>query len=427
MKLITKYNRVNIIATIAVLLAASVCYYFIVRYVLIQQLDNTLKVEEAEILNYVKQTNRLPAPTDYRDQHTSFEPAPDLVERKFSNISLYEKRHHESNPYRQLVFPVSLNEKSYKASVTKSEEEMEDLIVMIVLITVGIIIFLLLILFITNRVLLRKMWKPFYDTLNSINAFNLSNKKYSWNNATDVDEFRDLDKAVGKMTSQIIKDYETLKNFADNASHEMQTPLAILNSKLDLLIQEPGLNESHTKQLQSMYDAIARLTKLNQSLLLLTKIENNQFQKIKKLRVDVLIREKLSQLEDLINARHLKVHDQLQPVVINMNEYLADILLNNLINNAIRHNEENGIIEMMLDEDRLLVGNTGASLNFDASLVFDRFKKADQSEGAGLGLAIAKQICDNYQFGISYSFKNKLHYFEIRFHAMTQSLPRDKE
>ena len=145
MKLITKYNRVNIIATIAVLLVASICYFFIVRFVLIPQLDNTLKVEEAEILNYVKTNNRLPEATNYRDQHTSFEPSDDLVKRKFGNISLYEERHHESHTYRQITFPITVNGKSYKASVTKSEEEMEDLVLIIVLITIGIIIFLLLI------------------------------------------------------------------------------------------------------------------------------------------------------------------------------------------------------------------------------------------------------------------------------------------
>jgi signal transduction histidine kinase len=413
MKLITKYNRVNIIATICVLLAASICYFFIVRFVLIRQLDNTLKVEEAEILSYIKQNNQLPEATNYRDQHTRFEQSDDIVKRKFSNISLYEERHHESNAYRQLVFPVIVNGKPYKAFVTKSEEEMEDLVLLIVLITVGIIIFLLLILFITNRLLLRKIWKPFYNNLQSIKAFNLSNKKYSGSDATDIDEFRDLDSAVKTMTAQIIKDYDTLKNFADNASHEMQTPLAILNSKLDLLIQEPGLTETHTKQLQSMYDAITRLTKLNQSLLLLTKIENNQFKPAEALRLDILLKEKLLQLEDLIIARHLKLSFVIVPVSIKMNDYLADILLNNLISNAIRHNEENGEINITLNEQKLLISNTGTSLNFDAAQVFDRFKKDDQSEGLGLGLAIVKQICDNYQFGISYSFKNNLHKFEI--------------
>ncbi len=157
MKLIAKYNRINIIATIIVLLVASICYYFIVRYVLIHQLDNTLKVEEAEILNYVNTNNHLPEATNYRDQHTSFEETDKPFERNFSNIDLYEERrhhHHESGSYRELSFPISINGKNYKASVTKSEGEMEDLVEMIVLITIGIIIFLLLILFITNRVLL---------------------------------------------------------------------------------------------------------------------------------------------------------------------------------------------------------------------------------------------------------------------------------
>ncbi|HLY68352.1 MAG TPA: hypothetical protein VKR53_01405, partial [Puia sp.] len=177
MKLITKYNRVNIIATVAVLLVASVCYYFIVRYVLIHQLDNTLKVEEAEILNYVKTKDHLPEASNYRDQHINFIQASSTFKRNFSNINLYEERHHETNVYRELSFPVMVNTKLYKASVTKSEEEVEDLVWLIVVITVCVIILLLLILFITNRVLLRKIWSPFYSTLESIKTFNLSNRK----------------------------------------------------------------------------------------------------------------------------------------------------------------------------------------------------------------------------------------------------------
>jgi signal transduction histidine kinase len=422
MKLISKYNRVNIIATIAVLLVASICYFFIVRYVLIRQLDNTLKVEEAEILNYVKNNNRLPEATNYRDQHISFEESSEPVKRKFCNISLHDHHDHESNPFRRLVFPINLNGKFYKASVTKSEEEMEDLIMMILLITVGIIVFLLLILFLANRILLRRLWKPFYDSLHSIQSFNLSNKQYQKMGATDIDEFKELDAAVSGMTTQIVKDYETLKNFADNASHEMQTPLAILNSKLDLLIQEPGLTETQMKQLQSMYDAITRLTKLNQSLLLLTKIENNQFKNAEELRMDQLIQKKINQLEDLVLAEHLQISQELNPVTLKINDYLADILLNNLLGNAIRHNVEGGDIAILLNEEKLTVSNTGPKLNFDASQIFDRFKKTDQSEGIGLGLAIVKQICDNYQYQISYSLINNRHVFEIRFNELGKQL-----
>ena len=417
MKLITKYNRVNIVATIIVLLAASIFYFFIVRFVLIHQLDNTLKVEEAEILNYVKNNNRLPEATNYRDQHTSFSEASGQLKRKFSNISLHEEHHHENNTYRELSFPITINGKLYKASVTKSEEEMEDLVELIVLITVGIIVLLLLILFATNRLLLRRLWEPFYNTLQSIKQFNFSNRQNIPLQQTNIDEFRDLDIAVNTMQSRIIKDYETLKNFADNASHEMQTPLAILNSKLDLLIQEPGLQESQVKQLQAMYDAMSRLSRLKQSLLLLAKIENNQFNKATPLHVDVLIKEKLSQLEDLINAKHLHVNTELQQTIVNMDEYLADILLNNLFVNAVRHNNDDGIIDIKLNDEMLTISNTGPIFSFEEAHIFDRFKKGDYSEGAGLGLAIVKQICDNYQFGIAYSFKDNLHNFEIQFHT----------
>jgi len=416
MKLITKYNRINIIATIIVLLMASICYYFIVRYVLIRQLDNTLRVEEAEIINYIKTNNKLPEATNYRDQRTSFEEVAQPVVRKFDNVKICGQHHHKDHDsYRELSFPVSIDGKNYKASVTKSEEEMEDLVKMIVLITIGIIIFLLLILFITNRVLLRKLWEPFYGTLQSIKQFNFSNRQNIPSQKTNIDEFKDLEVAVNTMQLRIIKDYETLKNFADNASHEMQTPLAILNSKLDLLIQEPDLTESQTKQLQAMYDAMSRLTNLNKSLLLLTKIENNQFKTTTPLQFDVLLKDKLNQLEDLINAKHLTVTKDLESFTLQMDNYLADILLNNLLGNAIRHNNENGVINLNLTENHFLISNTGPAFDFDKSHIFDRFKKNDGSDGTGLGLAIVKQICDNYGFTISYSFQNNLHSFEILF------------
>jgi signal transduction histidine kinase len=412
-KLIAKYNRINFIATIVVLLAASVCYYFIVRYVLIHQLDNTLKVEESEIRDYIKTNNRLPEATNYRDQNTSFTKAGEPVKRSFSNINLYNERHHEYNTYRQLEFSVTVKDDQYKTSVTKPEAEVEELVALIVFITTGIIILLLLILFITNRFLLRKLWAPFYETLSSIKQFNLSNKKNTIPQQTDIEEFSDLDNAVNTMTARITNDYETLKNFTDNASHEMQTPLAILNSKLDLLIQEPNLTESHLKQLQAMYDAIGRLTKLNQSLLLLTKIENNQFEKAEPLHFDILIKEKLIQLEDLISSKHLQTNIQLQNVIVKMNYHLADILLNNLLGNAIRHNIKNGVININFTEKEFVISNTGSSLSFDASAIFERFKKGDSTEGLGLGLAIVKQICDNYHFPVSYNFKNNLHSFII--------------
>lgn len=415
MKLFTKYGRVNIIASILALLVGSLGYYLIIRSVLVNQLDNTLRIEEEEILNFVKTRDRLPEPANYRDQQIRFMPATVPVKRKFIHTTHPSLRHHEDRPFRQLLFSVTAGGQLYTVSVGESETETEDLLELIMLVTAGMILLLLGTLFLANRLLLRRIWQPFYRTLEGIRQFNLSSRHPLPAHDTDIEEFKNLDGAVEQMTQKILKDYEILKNFADNASHEMQTPLAIINSKLDLMIQDADLSEKHLRQLQAMYDAVGRLSKLNQSLLLLTKIENNQFTNIDQVDLCSLIEAKLMQLEDLVRDRKITVGTHLDRVCPQMNTYLADILLNNLLGNAIRHNLEGGSLDIRLEDDKLQIDNTGADLQLDATTLFDRFTKGAHSQGTGLGLAIVKQICDNYGFTLSYSFSNALHRVTVRF------------
>jgi signal transduction histidine kinase len=245
--------------------------------------------------------------------------------------------------------------------------------------------------------------------------FNLSSKRYETTELSSIDEFRDLDTAVRNMTDKIVKDYNTLKTFADNASHEMQTPLAIIRSKLDLLIQGQNLDEAQVRQLQDIYDGTGRLTRLNQSLLLLSKIENNQFTEVRTVELKRLLEDKLLQVEDILQAKQIRLDTDLQPASIALNEYLAEILINNLLHNAIRHNVPDGNIDIRLRKDELEIGNSGERHGFDGGEIFERFKKGDRSEGSGLGLAIVKQICDNYGFRINYSYGNGFHLFKIGF------------
>jgi signal transduction histidine kinase len=164
-----------------------------------------------------------------------------------------------------------------------------------------------------------------------------------------------------------------------------------------------------------MYDAIGRLRQLNQSLLLLTKIENNQFDYMETVDLAPLITEKLQQMEDPVKDRRLAVHTDLQQIKLPMNGYLADILLNNLLSNAIRHNQDGGEVQIRLGNQRLRVSNSGAALGFDPATIFDRFTKGAHSGGTGLGLAIVRQICDNYHFGLSYYYAEHMHTIDIHF------------
>ena len=426
MKLFTRYSRVNIIASILALLLGSIGYYFTVRYVLVHQLDDTLKIEEAEIMDFAQTRDQLPRPANYRDQQISFQPAAVPITRAFidrtgppeqeNDETARRGRHHRGNdPYRQLIFPVNVARQWYTVSVSKSEEETQDLLELIMMITAGMILLLLGTLFLANRLLLRRIWQPFYQTVAAMREFNLSSRNPLPASHTDIDEFRNLDEATRQMTQQIVKDYEMLKNFTDNASHEMQTPLAIINSRLDLLIQDQELGVQHHRHIQAMYDAIGRLRQLNQSLLLLTKIENHQFGHTEPVDMAPLIEEKLVQLEDPLRSRHLLVHKDLDRMWLPINHYLADILLNNLLLNAIRHNQDGGELTVRLRESGLRVCNSGPALSFDPNTIFDRFVKGSHSGGTGLGLAIVRQICDNYHFSLSYTYANQLHTVDIGF------------
>ena len=415
MKLQAKYNRATISAAIFVLILGSISYYFLLRYVLIKEVDDALRVEEQEILDHIKAHHNLPEETDYHDQQIHFFPASKVEDRKFVSTSTIDEVEKESTISRQLIFPVNVDGKNYTAVVTKSEEEADDMLILIALLTAAVILLLFAILFIANRMLFRKLWKPFYATLSSMKQFNLSNPdKISLAN-NHIDEFNDLNRTVREMTLKVARDYQSLKTFADNASHKMQTPLAIINSKLDLIIQDQELTEKNMQHLQVIYDSVTRLTRMNQSLLLIAKIENHQFPDAKNLRLDHLLNERLQYFEELIHSKQLLVSKSLQKCEVMMNPVLADILLNNLLSNAIRHNVEAGNIEVKSSPDHISICNNSTSIPLDEKIIFDRFQKEPGSDGLGIGLAMVKQICDFYGFQVAYGFSKQMHAFEVTF------------
>ena len=413
MKLQTKYNRATITATIMVLLVASIVYYFFIRTALINQVDEALRVEEVEIYHHIKLHKTLPAESHFRDQRIDFTEVSVPEKRRFVDIKLINPEDNELENSRQLIFPVEANGKNYTAIVTKSQAEAEHLLLVILGITIVVILLLVAILVFANRILLNKIWRPFHSTLSGMKDFNLSNPKPITLEKSDIDEFNALNSAWTQMTQKINQDYESLKAFADNASHEMQTPVAVINSKLDLLIQDQRIAEKSMHHVQAMYHAVDKLTKLNQSLLLITKIENNQFKEKPKIDISTVLKERLSNLEELIHSRELTVNTDLKESTVSMHPVLADILINNMLVNAIRHNNSKGIINIATRQGSVRISNSGESSELDRNIIYNRFEKSNASEGMGLGLAIVKQICDSYQFRIEYSFQKGLHDFTI--------------
>ncbi len=416
MKLYSRYNRVNMLSAAFILLISSLSYYFIIRNILIQEIDKNLKVEEEEIMDYVAKNKILPNESYYKGQEIRFKKSNAIVKRHFESTVSPVASSQNNEPVRQLLFPVTVGGELYTAIVRKSQEEAEDLIRLIFFVTAVIFILLLLVIAFVNRFILFKLWQPFYNTLQQLTSFNVNDAHSMHLAGSNVDEFNELNTSVIKMADRVTNEFNSLKSFTENASHEMQTPLAVINSKLDLLIQHS--NESQAEQLQAIYDSVRRLNKLNQTLLLLTKIDNRLYQMAEEINIKKLLEQKLQQLEDLIQSREITVTTHLENVRLQMNYDLADILLNNLLNNAIKHNIKGGTIECILTNDHLLFTNTGLANSFDDADIFERFQKGAHSDGTGLGLAVVKQICVASNFSISYKYEFNLHHIELYFNRM---------
>lgn len=413
MKLAATYQRFYFVLLATLLVLGCLAYYLVIRYVLIHQVDGDLRIEQQELDDFVRLHDSLPAPSHYRDQDLDWALSPGYHEpRRFENGEEH-RRHHD--PLRRIVFSERVKGQDYVITVSKSLEETEDLLWLILWVTGGSILILLGGLFLGNRFLLRRIWHPFYETLDYLRNFSLSRPPPGRLGVSRIDEFVLLSRSVEEMTTKMQRDYLALQQFTDHASHEMQTPLAVIKSKLDLMMQEPGLGASHLYRMQQLLVSVNRLSRLNQALLLLTRIENRQFLEREPVSLQELVEEKLELWQEWIREHKLEVRADLTPETVMMHPFLAESLVNNLLSNAVRHNIPGGEVLITLLPGLLSVKNTGDPVPLDPVRLFQRFQKQHPSEGVGLGLAIVKEIVDLSGMEVRYAYEEGTHTFTVTF------------
>jgi signal transduction histidine kinase len=426
MKLLAKYNRVNLITTIVVMLITGIIYYQAISWILTNQNDKDLVVEEQEVFDYVKLNHQLPQTFQSDDQQITFtEAPPGSVKREFINTIYFKKveeedkhrrhHHHEYEAGRGLVSSVTVGNQYYKILIVESKVETEDLIQLIFTITICVILLLLVTLVVTNRLILNRIWQPFYSIMKELRGFNIADTKEIPQVETTTDEFKELNKTVVDMAARAKLDYKDLKIFTENASHELLTPIAVINSKLDTLIQTENFSPQQSKLLNDLYSAVSRLNRLNQSLLLLVKIENRLLHEQLQINLKELTEQMISQFEEIFQDKEIRLTYNLDDKEIYASHYLVEILVSNLINNAIRHNYRGGSIHIALTDQSLIIQNTGENAPLAEEKIFTRFHKSSKSEGSGLGLTICQQICENFNYTLNYSFQNNHHTFTIAF------------
>ncbi|NJL77475.1 MAG: HAMP domain-containing histidine kinase [Saprospiraceae bacterium] len=228
---------------------------------------------------------------------------------------------------------------------------------------------------------------------------------------SNIFEFKQLNAFLVRMTSKARRDYQSLKEFTENASHEIQTPLAVAKGKLELLQQSNNLDESQSELLDASQKALTKISRLGQALSLLAKIDNQEFTAQHTIDFSTIVAHTLGIFEEIAALKGVTLETKIQTDVrVKMDATLADILVTNLVKNAIQHNTENGWIRIHLDEHQFEVTNSGEELHFPPDQLFMRFKKSNQSKGSlGLGLAIVKKICDVSQVQVQYDYADRVH------------------
>jgi signal transduction histidine kinase len=276
---------------------------------------------------------------------------------------------------------------------------------------------LLLISILINYLIARKLWQPFYNSVKIAERFDIQLDKSIELPQTDIEEFRQLNKVFDNMTRKMRNDYLNLKEFSENAAHEIQTPLAVIRSKTDLLMQQKNLNKDSINLIKSINEATTKLFKLNQGLLLISKIENQAFLEKKMVSLKQITESNLNNYKEIMQLKKIKVDiDAKDEAQVEMNEVLAEVMISNLLSNAVRFNIDGGFIKCYIDDKFLIFTNSGFPLTTDPEDLFRRFHKHnDNPQSVGLGLSIVKKIADSYGMDITYNYQDKIHELKLQY------------
>lgn len=318
-------------------------------------------------------------------------------------------------PFRQLLSTKSVNGEAYQFKLMDVFIESKDMYEGVVRTMAWLYLVLSLVLLIFGFLLSRWLFKPFQIILKNVSDFNLKSPEPLDFPKTRTKEFNLLVQFIDKMTTKARKDYLALKEFSENASHEMQTPITVAKGKLELLQESPKLNSEQLELLQSAQRSLHKLSKLGQALSLLTKIENKEFSTLQSIDFSKLVENVWHNFDELAALKGIDTQSDIEPhVELQIDTALADILVTNLLKNAIQHNLKGGWLKLELYNGSLKVSNPGKPLTVPKEQLFERFRKNNQSGGSlGLGLAIVKKICDVNNFRVDYHFEEGVHEVEI--------------
>ncbi|MCF0055811.1 sensor histidine kinase KdpD [Dyadobacter sp. CY356] len=426
-KLLNRPLKAFTLYALLVLACSIPVYYFIVDYIWRHELDeyneivksriesglNKLSLDKDEWAKTIALWNKTQPGTKI-EKSLLTESRPDSIYTIMRQKQ--SENEEELERFRGLSTYIKVQGDLYHLTIEINVEEAHETVFAIAAVTMLFFIILLAGFVVLNRRISTQIWKPFQSTLDRLEAFDLNSQNNIDLEKSDIQEFEQLNQALYQLIAKNISTFRQQKEFTENASHELQTPLAVLKSKIDLLMQNESLTENQSELIASLNIPLSRVSRINKNLLLLAKIENHQFAEGELINMTELVNQNLDFLEEHLLAKNNKVEIEIcENCLITANKSLVEILLVNLLLNAIRHNHENGTIRIKLTKRELTISNTGVEA-LNKETLFKRFITSSTSTpSSGLGLAIVQEIAQRYKWKVDYQFVNQFHQFSIQF------------
>lgn len=421
MKLQVYTLRYLVIALLGVVAVWAGLFYAVILEEVYDNIDDGLKNSKILIIREAETNKKILDTPEFGINQFKIEPLSKEKEyddsNKFISTTEFMEYDDDDEPVRLLqtvFYDVDGNphKLTIRASMLEEDELLEDLLTALIALYIMLVISVAVI----NHLILRKVWKSFYQLLERLKSFKLGADTSFKSPHSPIEEFKILGKELEDMLKRNEAIYSSQKQFIENASHELQTPLAISLNKLELFADNNTLPDEQMMELGKISDTLNRLVRLNKSLLMLSKIENRQYAEEELVDFNELLQQLVLDYEDLAEYKNITINiESKSPLLFKMNKGLALTLMSNLLKNAILHNHKGGVINIFIEENSVTINNTGNNKALETDSIFKRFYRDSNSEqSTGLGLSIVNSIITNYNLTVSYSF-NGTHIFKVVF------------
>ena len=421
MKLIKKYRSFTYTSLTMVVIIAFVTNYYLFRYSIHRTTDDVLNEYRIDVEDYAAEYDTLDPLLNLDTKLTVidiYESAgiQEEVDETIVDTLLYSHYEKEMVVYRKLLFPVQTSDKNYVVRIMLPTLEEHDLVEAVIISLLLVVVLFIIFSSMIDWTFSRQIFNPFNRILATMKSYHLEQKNAIHFEQSDIDEFSELNRILSVMITKINRGYEDMKKFLEYTSHELQTPLSIIQLKVEALNQTDFEDEQTRENIHSIQVALNRIIRFNRSLLFIAKIRSNQFAECEAINLTALVRQHISQYDELLSMREIQVDAlDMEDFVVYMNPVLAEYLVQNPLINAIRHNREKGIIRIWCAHERLQISNTFEG-EIPAGNLFDTYTRTSNcQESSGLGLSIVKNICQNYNYDVSYRFDEKVFTLIIKF------------